>query len=70
LSHRPDGRSLRFHQIWQVRPFWPIRASSWKNRRMRDADMNVFCFAKREHAEQFCEHYGGGEFIDPKDRPN
>ena len=21
--------------IWQVRPFWPIRASSWKNRRMR-----------------------------------
>ena len=28
-------RAPRFHQIWQVRPFWPIRASSWKNRRMR-----------------------------------
>ena len=28
------------------------------------ADMNVFGFAKREHAERF-----GGEFIDPKDRP-
>src|SRR5262247_2728286 len=35
LSQRPGGRSPRFHQIWQVRPFWPIRASSWKNRRMR-----------------------------------
>jgi hypothetical protein len=31
--------------------------------------MNIFRFAKREHAEQFCERFGG-EFIDPKDRPN
>ena len=31
-------------------------------------DLNVFCFAKREHAEQFRERFGG-EFIDPKDRP-
>ena len=31
-------------------------------------DMNVFCFAVREHAEQFRERFGG-EFIDPRDRP-
>ena len=31
-------------------------------------DMNVFCFAEREHAEQFRERFGG-EFIDPKIRP-
>jgi hypothetical protein len=31
-------------------------------------DMNVFCFAKREHAERFRERFGG-EFLDPKDRP-
>jgi hypothetical protein len=31
-------------------------------------DMNVFCFAERENAEQFRERFGG-EFIDPKDRP-
>jgi hypothetical protein len=31
-------------------------------------DMNVFCFAEREHAEQFRERFGG-EFIDPRDRP-
>jgi hypothetical protein len=33
-----------------------------------DVDMNVFCFAQREHAERFCDRFGG-EFIDPKDRP-
>ncbi len=22
-------------QMWQTRPFWPMRASSWKNRRRR-----------------------------------
>jgi hypothetical protein len=31
-------------------------------------DMNVFCFARREHAELFRDRFGG-EFIDPKDRP-
>jgi hypothetical protein len=31
-------------------------------------DMNIFCFAEREHAEQFRERFGG-EFMDPKDRP-
>jgi hypothetical protein len=31
-------------------------------------DMNVFCFAEREHAERFRERFGG-EFIDPKSRP-
>ena len=31
-------------------------------------DMNVFCFAEREHAEQLRERFGG-EFIDPRDRP-
>ena len=31
-------------------------------------DMNVFCFAEREHAEQFRERFGG-EFIDPMNRP-
>jgi hypothetical protein len=30
--------------------------------------MNVFCFAEREHAVQFREHFGG-EFIDPKKMP-
>jgi hypothetical protein len=29
--------------------------------------MNIFCFAEREHAEQFRDRFGG-EFIDPKDR--
>jgi hypothetical protein len=29
---------------------------------------NVFCFAEREHAEQFRNKFGG-EIIDPKDRP-
>jgi hypothetical protein len=32
-------------------------------------DMNVFCFAEREHAERFREHFGG-ELIDPKVRPS
>ena len=32
-SHPPT--SLLALRIWQVRPFWPIRASFWKNRRMR-----------------------------------
>jgi hypothetical protein len=36
--------------------------------RQDGADMNVFCFAERAHAEQFQAHFGG-EFIDPKDRP-
>jgi hypothetical protein len=27
--------------------------------------MNVFCFAEREHAEEFRKRFGG-EFIDPK----
>jgi ribosomal protein L31 len=31
-------------------------------------DMNVFCFAEREHAQRFRERFGG-EFIDPKSRP-
>jgi hypothetical protein len=31
-------------------------------------DMNVFCFARREHAEMFQARFGGA-FIDPKDRP-
>jgi hypothetical protein len=31
-------------------------------------DFNVFCFAEREHAEQFRQRFGG-EFIDAKDRP-
>ena len=31
-------------------------------------DMNVFCFAEREHAERFRERFGG-ELIDPKVRP-
>jgi len=30
--------------------------------------MTVFCFAKRKHAEQFHDHFGG-DFLDPKDRP-
>jgi hypothetical protein len=36
--------------------------------RRDDADMSVFCFAVRAHAEQF-RHGFGGEFIDPKSRP-
>jgi hypothetical protein len=36
--------------------------------RRDNADMNVFCFAEREHAERFRERFGG-ELIDPKDRP-
>jgi hypothetical protein len=32
------------------------------------ADMTVFCFAEREHAELFTGRFGG-EFIDPKNRP-
>jgi hypothetical protein len=36
--------------------------------RRNDIDMNVFCFAQREHAERFQARFGG-EFIDPKDRP-
>jgi hypothetical protein len=31
-------------------------------------DMNVFCFAEREHAERFRERFGG-ELIDPNVRP-
>jgi hypothetical protein len=31
-------------------------------------DINVFCFAEREHAERFRERFGG-EFLEPKDRP-
>jgi len=30
--------------------------------------MTVFCFAKRKHAEQFRDHFGG-DFLDPKDWP-
>ena len=36
--------------------------------RRNDADMLVFCFAKRSDAEQFQERFGG-DFIDPKNRP-
>lgn len=36
--------------------------------RRHDADMIVFCFAERSHAELFSAHFGG-EFIDPKMRP-
>ena len=36
--------------------------------RRDNADMNVFCFAEREHAERFRERFGG-EFISPKERP-
>jgi hypothetical protein len=36
--------------------------------RHNDVDMTVFCFAKREHAEQFRDRFGG-DFLDPKDRP-
>jgi hypothetical protein len=31
-------------------------------------DFSVFCFAKREHAEQFRTRFGG-ELLDPKNRP-
>jgi hypothetical protein len=30
--------------------------------------MLVFCFAQRDHAQQFCHRFGG-EFIHPKSRP-
>jgi hypothetical protein len=33
LSAMPRGRSPRLHHTWQVQPFWPILASSWKNTR-------------------------------------
>ena len=36
--------------------------------RRNDIDMNVFCFAQRTHAEQFCDRFGG-EFIQPASRP-
>lgn len=36
--------------------------------RRDDVDMIVFCFAQRDHAEQFQVRFGG-EFIDPKFRP-
>jgi hypothetical protein len=36
--------------------------------RRNDVDYTVFCFADREHAEQFQVRFGG-EFIDPKARP-
>ena len=36
--------------------------------RRDDQDMLVFCFAERDHAEQFRARFGG-EFIDPKSRP-
>ena len=36
--------------------------------RRDDADMLVFCFADRAHAEQFQQRFGG-DFIDPKSRP-
>ena len=36
--------------------------------RRDDIDMNVFCFGQRAHAEHFQARFGG-EFIDPKDRP-
>jgi len=36
--------------------------------RRGDQDMLVFCFAQRQHAEQFHESFDG-EFIDPKSRP-
>jgi hypothetical protein len=31
-------------------------------------DLVIFCFAQRQHAEQFRERFDG-EFIDPKSRP-
>jgi hypothetical protein len=39
-----------------------------RRQRRDDADMLVFCFADRAHAEQFRERFGG-EFIDPMSRP-
>src|SRR5262249_14627934 len=36
--------------------------------RRGDQDMLVYCFAQRQHAEQFRERFGG-ELIDPKSRP-
>jgi hypothetical protein len=36
--------------------------------RRDDADMLVFCFALRAHADQFRDRFGG-EVFDPKDRP-
>src|SRR5439155_6002947 len=36
--------------------------------RRNDTDMLVFCFADRDHAEQFQQRFGG-EFISPTSRP-
>jgi hypothetical protein len=36
--------------------------------RRNDADMNIFCFAKRADAELFQARFGG-ELLEPKDRP-
>jgi hypothetical protein len=36
--------------------------------RRDDADMLVFCFAGRAHAEQFRDRFSG-EFMDPQSRP-
>src|SRR5262249_48368907 len=36
--------------------------------RRDDQDLVIFCFAQRQHAEQFRERFDG-EFIDPKSRP-
>jgi hypothetical protein len=36
--------------------------------RQDDIDMTVFCFAEREHADQFQARFGG-ELIDPATRP-
>jgi hypothetical protein len=37
--------------------------------RRDETDMLDFCFAERPHAEKFQARFGG-EFIEPKDRPN
>jgi hypothetical protein len=36
--------------------------------RRDDQDLAIFCFAHRQHAEQFRERFDG-EFINPKSRP-
>jgi hypothetical protein len=43
----------------------PARASFYRD----GTEMTVFCFGECEHAELFRERFGG-EFLDPKDRPN
>jgi hypothetical protein len=48
--------------------FYEAHAEFQPTYRRDDADMLVFCFAEREHAEQFRDRLGG-EFIRPKDRP-